>query len=193
MPRLPFKHTFISDDALARLYTVLGTVQAHDQEVSIHLLKTKTSVIGTVTSAADRDGLPSNRCVFSLMFKDAHTLIRPPTGIDEAKILQVDRVSVDSDLENIGIASFAYSALAKLGYVVLSDSTQFSDGKRLWKRMAAKAHLRDYKVFVLDDLFGFKRDRNGRPIEYDGRNIDEADIWSRGQDYSKYHVLLMMV
>jgi hypothetical protein len=189
MERAPFKNSFISDNSLERLYTPLGTVQVRNEDVSLYLIKGKTSVLGSIR--ATKDGEPSNRLVFSLMFKEKHTLIRVPIHIDEAKILQVDKVSTDPDYEGQGIASYAYSTLAERGHIVLSDVTQFQDGKQLWKRMATKAHLRKYKIFILDDLFGVRKE-NGKPVEYDGSNIDDAKIWSKGEDYSKYHVLLMM-
>lgn len=186
----PSWNTFTSDTSLTRLYTPLGKIQVADDEVTLHLLKPKTSVIGTIK--AEKDNELSNRVIFSLKLKKKHTLAEVPKGINKAKILQVDKVAVDPDFEGRGIASYAYSALAEQGYSVLSDVAQFQDGKQLWKRMAAKAHLRNYRIFILDSSYGVQK-KDGRPLEYNGSNIDDAEIWSSGEDYSKYHVLLMMV
>ena len=57
--------------------------------------------------------------------------------------------------------------------------------------MAAKAKLRKYKIFVLDDEYGFV-EKDGDPVVYDGSNIDDAKIWSSGEDLSKEHILLLM-
>jgi hypothetical protein len=189
MKREPFS-SFTSDTSLGRLYTPLGSMKTGGQEITLSLRNTMQGAIGTVKGDKPT-GEPSNRIIFILDFKKRHTLENVPDGIDEGKILQVKSVAVDPELEGVGIASFAYSSLAKRGHVVLSDTSQFADGKALWKRMAARAHLHEYRIFVLDDEYGFK-ERDGEPISYDGQNIDDAEIWTRGKDLAGSHVLLAM-
>ena len=92
------------------------------------------------------------------------------------------------------IRIFSIAALNKptnRGIFVLSDTSQFKDGKELWKAMASRANLKDYNIYLLDDEYGFI-EQNGSPVVYDGSNIDDAQIWSGGDDVSKEHILLMM-
>ncbi len=189
MEREAFWNSFISNTSLVRLYGPLGAIQAGSEYVELHNLKNHPRVIGTVK--AQKDGEESNRIVFSLRFKVHHTLVNVPPGVDEARVIQVDKVSTERALEGMGIASYAYSELVKLGHVILSDTSQFDEGRRLWVRMATKAHLRNYEIFVLDDEFGFI-ERDGKPVVYDGSNIDDAEIWTTGEDYSGAYVLLLM-
>lgn len=180
---------FISNTSLSRLYTLIGKIDTPKGEVSIHMLNSSPSIIGTVKDI--KEGEESNSGCFSLNFKKVHTLEVILPGIKKSKILQIDKAIVKKDYEGYGIASFTYSSLVKLGYTILSDTTQFNDGKQLWKRMATKAHLRDYVVYILDDTYEFYK-KDGKIVKYDGSNIDDAEIWSKGEDYSKYHVLLVM-
>lgn len=191
MKREPFKNTFLSDSSLERNYAMLGFVEARDEVVECHILvDDHPNVTGTIKEKHP-EGYDSNRVVFSLRFKSKHTIVKIPQKIDQSRILQVDKVSIDKDFEGFGIASFVYAQLAKRGFLVLSDTSQFTDGKMLWKTMATKANLRNYKIFVLDDEYGFIK-KDGEPVVYDGSNIDDAKIWSSGEDLSKEHTLLLM-
>jgi hypothetical protein len=170
----------------------LGNLEIEDELVEIHILAdAHPCVRGTISAQHPDDNGQTNRVIFSLRFKHAHTLVKIPKTVDASRLLQVDKVSIDKDFQGLGIASYAYAQLAKRGFTVLSDTSQFADGKMLWKKMATKAQLRDYKIFVLDDEYGFI-EKNGQPISYDGTNIDDAQIWTSGEDYSGAHILLMM-
>jgi hypothetical protein len=191
MKREPFKSSFISDGSLKRNYLMLGFIEALDELIELHVLNDiPPTVLGTISSKKP-SGEDSNRAIFSLRFKPKHTLTKIPKEIDSSKIIQVDKVSIDKDFQGFGVASFAYAQLAKRGFIVLSDTSQFKDGKELWKKMASRAHLKDYSVYLLDDEYGFIQ-KDGEPVVYDGSNIDDAEIWSNSDDVSKEHILLMM-
>lgn len=191
MKREPFKNTFISTQALTRTYANLGAIEIADEYVELHILDADhPRVIGTI-KAKKEGGEQSNRVIFSLRFKTAHTLVKVPDSVQELSIVQVDKVSIDREFQSFGIASYAYSLLAKRGFTILSDTSQFMDGKMLWKQMATRAHLNSYKIYVLDDEYGFK-EVNGVPIIYDGSNIDDSKIWTAGADMGGQHILLMM-
>ena len=199
---MPFQHhgtmkreltgkNFISRNTLSRNYKFLGMVEAKIEFVELHILDDeRTHVIGTIPAIAP-NGDESNTTVFSLEFKQVSTPNKIPKNLDASKIIQVDKVLIDKKYEGYGIASFVYSRLAEIGFIILSDSSQFTDGRKLWEKMAKNAHLNSYKIFVLDDEYGFI-EKDGEPISYDGTNINADVIWSSGEDYSKYHTLLVM-
>jgi len=199
---MPFQHTgsmkreltgnsFISKNTLSRNYKFLGMIEVRLVFVELHILDDeRTHIIGTVPSITP-DGEESNSTVFTLEFKQKTTLNKIPKSLDSSKIIQVDKVMIDKAYEGYGIASYAYSRLAEIGFIILSDSTQFTDGRKLWEKMARKAHLNSYKIFVLDDEYGFV-ERDGEPISYSGTNINAEEIWSGDDDFSKYHTLLVM-
>lgn len=192
MKRAQFASTFTSDGSLERNYKMLGFIEVESDMVELHILKETDKVIGTIKQNKPApDNEPSNRVIFSLRFKNKHTLVKIPKNINQNKIIQVDKVSIDKDFEGYGIASFAYSQLVKTGFIVLSDTSQFTDGRKLWEKMAKKAHLNSYEIYILDDEYGFK-EKDGKTIMYNGTNVNADEIWSSGEDYSKEHILLMM-
>jgi hypothetical protein len=201
LSEMPFQHhgtmkrefvgSFISTNSLSRNYIPLGIIEADDKSVELHLLNDdRAHVIGTVP-VVKPDGEESNSNIFTLNFKDELTISKIPIGLDASKIIQVNSVSVRPRYEGYGIASFAYSRLAEMGFIILSDCSQFTDGRKLWEKMAKKAHLNSYKIFVLDDEFGLV-EKDGEPVSYDGTNINADAIWSSDENYSKYHTLLVM-
>ncbi len=191
MKREPFKNTFLSDSSLERNYAMLGFIEIEDELVDLHILKDDPPCVKGTIKAKKTDGEDSNRVIFALRFKQKHTLVKIPKEVKSEKILQVDKVSIDSTFEGNGLASFVYASLIKRGFQVLSDTSQFTDGKMLWKKMASKAKLRDYKIFVLDDEYGFIQE-NGEPLQYDGSNIDDSKLWTTGDDLSGEHLLFIM-
>lgn len=200
---MPFQHTgtlkrdnesksFISSRSLARNYKQLGMIEVIDNEmIELHILNDpKPIVIGTLPSTKP-DGEESNSPVFSLRFKDKNTLVKIPKDLKSAKILQVDKVSINKKYEGYGVASYAYAQLVKMKFTLLSDTSQFTDGRKLWEKMVRKAHLNSYEIYILDDEYGFK-EKDGKPIMYNGSNVNADEIWSSGEDYSKEHILLLM-
>jgi hypothetical protein len=134
----------------------------------------------------------SFRVIFVLEFKNKNTLINYPADINKNKILQVNKVNTIPRLQNIGIASFVYQLLAAHGFIILSDITQLDGGVGLWVKMAKAAHLNNYIIRIIDDEYGYKKDNAGNIIEYNGANIDTADIWTHGVDFAGEHILLML-
>jgi hypothetical protein len=105
------------------------------------------------------------------------------------KLLQVNKVAVDSTHGARGIASNIYKLLVSLGYTIVSDDTQFEPAQSLWKRIAADHGV---KVYVADVEHGLFKDDNGAPILYNGANIPDQDIWTSGSEYNgQYRVLIL--
>lgn len=193
-PREVAKMQFVSDSTLSRGYDKIGEFNTSAVgEVSIYLLKQGSSVLGTIKSEKQigDTAVNSNRVVFFLRFKQFPTIVNYPIGITKNTVKQVDSAYVSSEFRGFGIASFVYSLMIANGYVVVSDSAQFTDGKELWKKMAKEAHAESYKIYIIDEN-GFLKDDSGEPIVYDGSNIDDAKIWTGGLDMSGEHILLML-
>jgi len=194
MKKPDFTTSFTSSSSLERLYEKM-LCEKHASvgtDVKFFLNKAHSKVIGVVDGVKPKTNEKTNQIIFSLQFKDKHTLVKIPNEFGTKKILQVNSVSIHGDYEGEGIASFVYASLVAAGYLVLSDTSQFDDGKMLWKKMAREAHAESYTIFVLDDEYGFQVDKSGVPIRYDAKNIDDAKIWTAGLDQSGEHILLAM-
>lgn len=184
--------TFTSDSSISRMYEPLIEFDAKQEMVRFFKLKATDKVIGVVRRKKPDTKEDSNEIIFTLRFKHKHTLIKTPTELKGKKILQVDKVFTDEDFRGEGFASLVYITLAQKGFIVISDSSQFTDGKMLWKKMAREAHAKDYNVFILDDEYGFVKGEDGKVMKYDSKNIDDAKIWTKGQDFAGEHILLVM-
>lgn len=104
-------------------------------------------------------------------------------------VLQIATVEVGPKFQRNGWGLCLYTALADAGYVVISDNTQYIGGKQLWKKIAENTLHGQYKVYVLDH--GVPRlDANGKPLEYNSSNIDDADLWS--ENSSKKYTLFVL-
>jgi hypothetical protein len=186
-----FGMSYTSDTSLQRLYKpLLAEINADGIKVRFYVRIATDAIIGVIDGFKP-DGEKTNELVFILKFKTNNTLIKKPAELI-GKIMQVDKVAISKDFEGQGIASFIYATLVKEGNIILSDTSQFDDGKMLWKKMARKAGVSDYAVYILDDEYGFELGPDKKPLAYTSTNIDDAKIWSAGADVSKEHVLLVM-
>lgn len=193
MDRSEFGKSFTSDSSLARLYEpAFAEITVEGEKISFYMLKATKKIIGTIKATKPDTKQESNQIIFSIKFKSSTTLVKVPSELDSSKILQVDRTAIDPEYEGQGIASFVYISLAKAGYIIISDSSQFEPGAQLWKKLAREAHVKNYEIYVLDDEYGFMKDENGKIIKYDASNIDDAKIWSHDQDFSGSHILLTL-
>lgn len=91
--------------------------------------------------------------------------------------LQIDLVVTNRPEEaRGGYGTLLYFAMAEAGITIISDNTQYKGGAMLWKNLA-----RSYRdKFVINILENGKvmLDNAGKPVEYDGTNIPDAELWS---------------
>ena len=111
--------TLISDRSLSRDYDLIGEITVADIFVKFFMLD-KTQVYGVVKDKNELDE-ESNRIVSVVRFKKHHTIINLPSHLDEHKILQIDGVSVTREMKGLGIASYVYAMLAKLGFIIVRE------------------------------------------------------------------------
>lgn len=91
--------------------------------------------------------------------------------------LQIDGVEVYDTKKMSGIGSRFYFALAKYGFVIISDNFQYLGGKALWKKIASKADSENCSVYVINEGEPLT-DRDGDLINYDGSNLDDDELWA---------------
>lgn len=185
------KKTYHSDSALKRQYQFLG-FEVFDAERVEFYLQDKLRLVGVIKDKKDKTQELSNLIVFSLRFKTHKTIVNYPDGVEESKTLQVDSVYTRPEFREFGIASFVYTLLVEKGFIIVSDTSQFSDGKQLWKKISREAKFYDYVIHIIDDEKGFAKDKSGKVIAYDSSNIDDAKIWTSGMNFDGEHILLMM-
>jgi hypothetical protein len=97
-------------------------------------------------------------------------------------VLQVSLVEIVPKRQSRGWGLYLYTALAEAGYVVVSDNTQYIGGQALWKRIASDTLHNKYRVYIIKNGEPLTNDA-GNLIEYDGSNIDDAQLWSTNSDH----------
>lgn len=185
------KETYHSDNTLSRVYDHLFFEVFDGVRVDFYI-QDKLRLVGTIKKKKQKTQEDSNLIVFSLRFKEHQTIVNYPEGISKDKVLQVDSVYTRSEFREFGMASLVYATLVEKGFIIVSDSAQFNDGKQLWKKISREAKFNDYVIHIIDDEEGFLKDKNGKVISYDSSNIDDAKIWSSGMSFHGEHILLMM-
>lgn len=179
----PMEPFFITVDALKqREYELVG--KKGNFEVMIRKPH-DTALIGSRRNRK-MDGKEGLMIYGQLIFKNKLKL-----GVDVQqvvhKVLQVDIVEVAEEMKQEGLGTFLYSSLVQDGFSIISDTLHYEGGYKLWKKLA-RSHRSDEAVYILDHgqlMMG----EDGKPIEYDGENVPEEQIWS--DDELKKFVLLL--
>ena len=186
----------VSKSALQRDYTFISSLTLRHQvngvnDVHFYRLNDGNTIHGGYFEINEYNE-ERLKLIFTLSFKSKPTLKSYPKDVDKRHLLQVSKVNTDHQFERLGIASFVYQMLVKMGIIILSDTTQFDGGKGLWDKMIRRSHLSDYEIRILDDERGYRKDKDGKIISYDGFNIGEDEIWTSDLDFSGEHTLLMI-
>lgn len=183
------KSTTLSDFSLGREYIKIGaTLPAHQDWglVTFYLGKNTQFLIATIkvlVKITNTKQEVRNKVIFSLNFKTDTTLECEIPEFENREILQVNRVRTYDDARGLGIAVAAYVNLAKRGFIVLSDNTQFTDGKMLWKSIINEAELKNYKISIINVEKG---------VVGTFQDVDEDKIWTVDEDYSGERMLLAL-
>lgn len=182
------KGGYTSVAQLTREFDLIGTYKFKLATVFLYQGKTAKWMIRGYIDAPDYDMAGDKEykyVVFSLICYKQHDL--------PFNALHVKKVKVAEEYQGYGIAMYAYMSLVKLGYVVVSDNAHYDGGHYLWKKLAEKAHLGNYKVMIYNTRTKeFMTDEQGNVIKYDGHNIDESMIWSTGNDMSGLNIVLTL-
>jgi len=179
----------ISDFTLERTYEKIGSFLPNSIDtnlVSFHYNPHSKMLIGTVKALVKVNSKKTevrNKPILTLNFKFETTLECKIPEFLNRTILQVNRVRTSEGFQGLGIATSAYIKLAKSGYVILSDSTQFSDGKHLWKKIIDESEIQKYHIDIIDV-------EKGIIGQYD--DLADDRIWTSGYDFSGERILLAL-
>jgi hypothetical protein len=104
-------------------------------------------------------------------------LTLPRVGSPQTKhSYQVEMVNVSRGKEDSGFTRKAYIEIAK-HYTLISDSEQYQASKKLWQSVAKSDEV---YVYVYDGMIkDYLRDSEKNIIKYNGKNIDENEIWGK--------------
>jgi hypothetical protein len=185
------KPTYQSFSAFERIYNeyAINEYAVHGDILKFGLSKKLVTSTAFIEDIKPLTGENALRIVSNIMFYYPRPVSKLPREFEKA--LQVQKVYTEAAFEHRGIASFMYAALAKLGYVIVSDKVQYLGGKMLWVKMAKEAGLRDYSIKLWNEDNGWKKDEIGDIIEYNGSNIKDADIWSKGSSLGQKTVFIL--
>jgi len=179
----PTKNGTIAVDSLNTRFKKIGESNFKGfGHLTVFVADTDAFAIGVPTDELN-SGQERVDQVFRLVFKDEPTF---SAAKQFSNSKQVKWVKVDPAHQNDDISSTIYTMLARSGYAIISDLTQYEPGVKLWKRLA-----RDLGVLVVDVTRGVLTN-GGQPIIYDGNNIPNKDIWSTAPDRSKEDIVLVL-
>ena len=180
-----------SDEALSRAYTKLGEIKTPKGVVQFFIdKKDEDHVRGYIynDNYSKKVGKSYNDLIFSLTIETDLTFAVPFRNA-----IQVSGVGTIKKFQFEGIALYAYMLLAKRGFTVVSDSTQFQGGYGLWKKLARNAKLGNYKVSIYNiKSKDFLRDSSGDVVMYDSTNIKDSEIWTTGNNKKGLNVVLTL-
>jgi hypothetical protein len=166
-----------STDSLLRTCQFLGEVVINNKPFKFWLThNVQQAFITTIAEddpeLKDRNNDPTNLVVVELNLKaSAETTAANP--------IQVDTVSTNSKFVGNGLASILYLVLARYGYSVISDYSQYLGGVNLWRKIARLSGVRQYSVKVWDiQNNDWMVDSNNVPIKYDEKNLDQDEVWN---------------
>lgn len=168
----PMRPFFITDQRIKERYQIIG--QRDDVYVCI-AQDFSSAVIGIKGQRHDR--LPGIDVYGDLQFKNPNLGFKvDQLGLANQKVLQVGLVTVVKESQFMGLGTFLYSSLVQAGFTIISDNHQFKGGKELWKKLG-RSPLAGTAVYLMN-RGEVVSDANGNPIEYNGMNIPDDQIWS---------------
>lgn len=156
----------ISNSALTRAYTHFVKIGDIDIYSNIH---------GGFIAGYKREDSLSMVVSISTRY-DAYPVVPTQLG----KYQQISMVNVSSLYAERGNTKLVYTAIAnKLDLV--SDNEQYLGAQGLWKSLARSS---DINVYVFDGrIKDYVRDSSGKIIKYNGKNIDDKEIWGSKDSY----------
>lgn len=166
----PFSVFFMSEDTMKRRgYREIG------QKDKVHIMlgkNNKTCIAGF--EDVRYDGTSGFKVLGMLEFKQKLNLGIPVS--DNGHVVQVELVEVSDQFKELGLGSFMYHCVVQAGLTLVSDNQQYLGGQALWRKIA-RSHSASEVVYVMQ-MGEMLTAENGQPIEYDGKNIPDSEIWS---------------
>ena len=192
-PTIDKGEAFVSSLTLGRM-THLGDLPVTDEKMGKFDLKfyaESINVFGVKPGVHNKNGEMSNQIVCRIQTASHASFEKIPNEFKSRRVLQISEVYLHKNFRNQGIIANVYCAMADTGSVIISDKTQFTDGANLWKRIARIAVSQNLKVQVFNGETGeFLRTADGK--FYDGTNIPDERIWSKGSNSYGVKMLLAL-
>lgn len=184
---------FYSEDTIAREFDIIGKVKINDEDFWSILKKDKSFAVIGVLGVREDDNKSGLQLIGQLDFKEPDLAFDREIKTPE-EVLQVDSVQVFSKSKFQGIGYNLYLSLVEYGYIIVSDHTQYTGGKKLWEKIARSSASKKFEVYVIDNGHPIV-DGEGKPLKYDGTNLADEKIWkapAKSAKESTRYVLLMM-
>lgn len=172
---------FHSRVAFERIYSVVDATRLNGVLFFFCVMKHFSPVIARVFVEENGGFL----CVAEVKFKK--TLTFKPSPVKN--LIQVHSANTAEEYQSFGLVSHLYVSLIAKGYAVASDATQFTPGANLWKHIARESTMRGLKVRLFNGEEFMKK--NGKDVIYNGSNVDDSLIWSSGEDFAGYGIILI--
>lgn len=168
---------FYSESTLAERYNILND----NNDYTVVIRKNLDSAAIGVMGIREVDSTPGLEILGLVGFKQHLNLSGiKDTPIKLPKTLQVDLVDVLTKWQRSGWGIRLYFELARAGYTVISDNTQYLGGQAIWKKIAAQSLPNGFTVHIVDH--GEIRRTAGLPVVYDGSNLEDSELWSENAD-----------
>lgn len=195
MPVVSIKSiNFYSEDTVKREFELMAKIEKGADTYWAIIKKNKSFAVIGKLSKREQDGATGIELVGKLEFKDSPDFSYSEMIETPAHVLQVDSVVVLESERFNGVGADLYKAIAKYGYVLVSDHTQYRGGRRLWQKIIKMSKADGLEIFVVDNGKPLS-DEDGNPIVYDGNNIPAEKIWGAPTDdmsKSKFFTLLVL-
>lgn len=177
---LPFKTlSRVSNEALKRTYTLFSEISIADESLILNIYTSNISgfIAGFLTENGDLDIVVNMSC------RDKAYPVKPN---NLSNYEQVSMVNVSKDFAERGFTKLVYNSIAKKINIV-SDHEQYLGAKGLWKSLARDS---DVNIYIFDGrIKDYVRDDNGNIMKYNGKNINDSDIWGSTE---KYRLILLI-
>jgi len=185
---------FYSEDTINREFDIIDKIKINDITYWIVLKKNKSFAVIGKMDKRNSDGKVGIQMVGVLEFKDKPDFaFNRLIDVDE-NVLQVDSVEVYDKVKFNGLGFNLYLSLAKYGYIIVSDHSQYRGGKKLWEKLSKLSTANNYSVYIIDNGHPVLDDK-GEILKYDGTNLADDKIWAvptTNIANSKHYVLIVL-
>lgn len=169
-----FTH-FLSERTLAEEWKLLKA-ETKEPAYSVYVNNDHNQAVIGRMGHRDSDGSLGMSIVVTADFKEQ--VLSHDESVQPLKgALQIDLVVANRPEEaRYGYGTKLYFAMAEAGITIISDNTQYKGGAQLWKNLA-RSNRAQFVVNVIENG-QLMLDANNKPVEYDGTNIPDAELWS---------------
>lgn len=193
MPILGDFNLFYSEESIERLFDKVSIFKVGEDEFAVLIKKSRADAVLGKFSFRDNETFGVS-VIGKLEFKDTLDLSWiNEIHVSAKNVLQVDGVSLNAEVRSGGLGTHFYVALVKYGFVLISDTLQYTGGRKLWDKLARTSKSNSVNVFIVAD--GEVVMDGDNPLKYNGKNYSEDEIWgpeTNNPSNSKKHVLLVL-